>query len=680
MAESITVNGLTTYRPGTYGQPDVSALGGIVTETNILAVIADLPFLQAATPATYATQSALKAVDPTNDVLQRIAHLIYSAGARDSRVKVPSTVVLCNAQPCTQAIKTLDDAAAADSLTLSSVLWGPAGNNVHVDCVDGTGLTPAFTGRRLTVTRSGVPTWTEDVEQENIATFNYTGADAATMALAFAPTTGLTIAYTDTLLALGTFATPDYPFDGLITFTPSTAPVASNDFTATISGTNKATGLADTEVVTWLSGGGAGATPSTKTWSAITSIVFAEAGGPAQTPTFTIAGNSFDLTATGVGSAYPTADSLATRVNTFANFTATNNSAEAAGIFTDELDTFTSATIKAAAKSLLAETRACQAAFNRSGLVTAARAAGAGTSPPDYSGITATNAGYLSGGTATATADADVTTALTALESEDVNVVAAPGYTAASRHTLVGLHCETMAGSGQNERNAHVGAASSRALATLKADVVTQNARHLNLWFQHFDVYDHKGVLTQLDPSWLALMGGAMQAGTPACTPLTRKLPNVVAVYNNANFNVDQQANVLIKYGLTAVTTHRRNGLQVERSVTTYKTDDNPIYSEMSANESLNLSIRDLRNALDIIVGDPGFVSTAPRLQSIANARLRRQANQNDLALIKSFASVTIEDLGAAFRVTYSMAAVEPINFLIINPRVERQPVSSLSV
>ena len=669
MPESITIDGLTTYRPGTYGQPDVSALGGIVTEINVLAVVADLPFLEDAVPASYSSQAALKRVDPSNDVLQRIAHLVYGAGGRDGRVKVPSRVVLCNAQPVTQAQKILVDAASLQSLTLKSVLWGPLGNSVHVNVQAGT----IATTRKLTVTRTGIPTWIEDnVTSGAVLTFNYTGASASAMSMAFDPvTTGLRISYTDAAIALGSFATADYPFDGTITVVPSAAPVASI-YTALVSGTNKATGLADSETLTWPDGGGAGSKVTVKTWSAVSSILFSETG--AVVPTFTINGRSFDLPVAD----YTTADAFVVRVAAFANFTATADSAEAAAIPSTELDAFVSASILAAAKSVRAETRACMAAFNRSGIVVATRA-DPGTAPPELSSVLAVNSSYLAGGTSTSTGDSDVTAALVALEAEDVNIVAMPGYTAATRHTALNLHCATMAGSGQNERNGHVGTASSRSLATLKADVTALNSRHLNLWYQHFDVHDHKGVLRQLDPSWLALIAAATQGGTPACTPLTRKLPNVVAVYNATDFVTDQQASDIIKAGLSAVTTHRRNGLQFERSVTTYKTDDNPIYSEMSANESLNLSIRDLRNALDIIVGEPGFVSTAPRLQSLANARLRRQANQNDLALIKSFASVTVEDLGAAFRVTYSMAAVEPVNFLIINPRVVREPASALA-
>jgi hypothetical protein len=110
-------------------------------------------------------------------------------------------------------------------------------------------------------------------------------------------------------------------------------------------------------------------------------------------------------------------------------------------------------------------------------------------------------------------------------------------------------------------------------------------------------------------------------------------------------------------------------GWRVERSVTTWLKDDNPIYSEVSANESINASVRDLRSALDIYIGDANRSMTANRIKSIVEARLNRQVLDG---VIKAFKDVVLEDLGDTLNVNYTVASVEPINFIRITASVAR--------
>jgi len=86
-------------------------------------------------------------------------------------------------------------------------------------------------------------------------------------------------------LALGTFAS-NFSIDGHLIVRPSAAPGADT-FTATISGTNKSTGVADTEVLTW-TGTVRERKQSAKSWTDLTSVVFATDG--ATTPTFDLSG------------------------------------------------------------------------------------------------------------------------------------------------------------------------------------------------------------------------------------------------------------------------------------------------------------------------------------------------------------------------------------------------------
>ena len=89
----------------------------------------------------------------------------------------------------------------------------------------------------------------------------------------------------------------------------------------------------------------------------------------------------------------------------------------------------------------------------------------------------------------------------------------------------------------------------------------------------------------------------------------------------------------------------------------------------MSANESVNASLRDLRAGLDPFVGEPNKGLTANRIKSIVEARLNRQVLDG---VIKAFKDVVLEDLGDTLNVGYTVAAVEPLNFIRVTASVAR--------
>jgi len=145
-------------------------------------------------------------------------------------------------------------------------------------------------------------------------------------------------------------------------------------------------------------------------------------------------------------------------------------------------------------------------------------------------------------------------------------------------------------------------------------------------------------------------------------------------VYQASTIKPDTDTDSLLQNGLLFMTRDRL-GYRIERSLTTYLTDDNPIWSELSAVESVNTSIRDLRQNLDTLIGDPTRVTTAKVIASITKSRLRTQVASG---IIKAFneQSVTVTDLGDTFRVNYEMAATEPLNFIIVAATVTRIPTS----
>lgn len=327
MASSVSVNGQNTRQPGVYAMPNASALGGTAAGIGRLAVLGDFPWLEQAMPIVKTTASSLKRLNPANDELQLVTHLIYNAAA-DDRIGQPSAVILCNVQPTTQAKATLNDAAAAGAVTLSAALWGTDGNRTSYAVVAGTSK-----GVKITLARDGLSEVFDNVTYDNILGFDYTGSDATTMLLSFATVSGvkrLRLSYTKTgINGASTFTPADLPVDGTITITPSVAVTG----TATVSGINKATGVADTEVRTFTAS--AVAQTTTKAWSSLTSIVFTHDAAQ----TYTISGYSFDLGA----DVYPWASNLTDRVAAATGFTTSAAaSPRASAIPTSELDDKTS--------------------------------------------------------------------------------------------------------------------------------------------------------------------------------------------------------------------------------------------------------------------------------------------------------------------------------------------------
>ena len=297
-----TLNG--NARPRVTVKADVSQLSGNTIGGKTLGIVAELPFLQQSTPVAVTTQQAMRQLMSGDDNLEYLAHLVYNASNDPKITTAPNSIVLVNSQPTTAAVLTVDDIDGDDTLTVTSQKYGAKGNQSTFKSEAGTSQ-----GFKLTATAP----WSagesyDDVGGSDIVSFRYTGSDADTMAMTFDKTSGLRITYSQASIALGTFTTPDYPFDGIITVTPSTSWTG----TAVITGTNKATGAADTETLTWTADGSA--TPSTKSWSAVTSIVFAASSG---TPSFTISGYSFDLDVAD----YTYASQMVDQVTAAANFT-----------------------------------------------------------------------------------------------------------------------------------------------------------------------------------------------------------------------------------------------------------------------------------------------------------------------------------------------------------------------
>ena len=665
MPSSINVNGSTKYVPGVYGTIDASALGGKGLVIGRVGVAGAFPMLQSDTPTRFSSARKLAALDPTNKDLARIARLLFSPSLDDAVPGGASDVTLVNVQTNTQAGYTFKDSAAADSLKVSSRLWGPRGNAVLATMEQN-----ASDGQLVDVTlsRDGVTETLTGLGSGNLASLYYNGDDLTACTLTIDPTQ-LKWLWSILSTALPTGAgnkvthamTGDVIVNSTVLSTTLTVVTPVGKVTTVkFTGKNEL-GVDTVETVTFAAGEGAVAKLTTGSWSEITEIE-TESDDVAYIGQSTVTGTSFDL----VPSAYAKLTDLLAAVNfPSKGYNATSMSPLAGQAPADELDKQTTidcyakapATAKVTARADLWKIAAQITA--KSEIATAARTTGATLPPKHVGGAAVKESVLLAGGAASAVGIADWTGAFAQLQSLDIQIVV-PFDETATVHAEAVTHCRLSALAGF-ERNAWCGAIADQTIAQLYATYSgVLNTRNTPLVGARIRVVDAAGNLEWLSPKYFALQCAGMQAGTTVGTPLTNKRPNVYAF--DQNWSTGEDDDEVISKGICALTSDAL-GVKVLRSVTTYLTDDNPFFSEVSANESLNTSIRSLRGALVSKIGNPSTTLSPARLQATVEAQLDKQVTD---AIIKAYQNVVIEDLGDTYNINYEAAPVEPLNFMRI--------------
>lgn len=172
-----------------------------------------------------------------------------------------------------------------------------------------------------------------------------------------------------------------------------------------------------------------------------------------------------------------------------------------------------------------------------------------------------------------------------------------------------------------------------------------------------------------LDPRYTACLLAGIQGATSISEPMTRKRPTSVVTGTVENFDREEDASLAIRRGLVIFADPSSTGIRVERSVTTWLKDDNPIYSEVSANESANQSIRLLREALQSQIGTK---IVEGKRQAVQQAAEKALVIQKQNGIIRDFRDLTVVLDGDVANVVYSLATVEPLNFITVTANIVR--------
>lgn len=281
----------------------------------------------------------------------------------------------------------------------------------------------------------------------------------------------------------------------------------------------------------------------------------------------------------------------------------------------------------------------------------------------------ASTAATFSASTETATGGAqgstlDYEAALASIEALSYQLVVLFSLSAADQSKL-GAHLDAAARAGY-ERQAYTAIDSTSALSAVKTRAASLNAPDIALAAQSVELFSPTGERVTLDSRYTALMFAAMQAGSDTAEPLTRKRPRVISFSQAWDTHAD--AEEALRSGVVFMSADTI-GARIERGITTWLEDNNPIYSEISAYESLLVSVRDIRQALNDQIGRPARASQLTLIESRVNARLNAQVLDGT---IKAYANVTLEDLGDQVAVSYDAAPVEPLNFITLTAVARR--------
>lgn len=358
-------------------------------------------------------------------------------------------------------------------------------------------------------------------------------------------------------------------------------------------------------------------------------------------------------------STFPNTRTVADRLNILDGFTA--NSLRRNSFLMVDADYRPAQSLLTTAREFFADLFDFIDTMNSSSQYIRATRATAGSLPPaNTSGVL-----YLAGGSEGTTTIAEWQTAINLLKKRRVNTIV-PLTNDPAVHALLSLHLVERAGKLRSEANGYVGVGkndgSGETRSAIKSQLQLLNTRHLTGVAQECKRFDpDTGIATFYPPHYFAAIAAGMQAGSPIGEPLTRKRPFVSDIRNDPSWTVEDDVEEMIDAGLMVAENVDGVGIRFVRSVTTHLDDDNPVFTEMSANESANTAIFELRRQLDQRIGRRGIRGSVATIKGLAFDVLERLVTDN---IIVAFRSVTVEQIGDTFPVSVELAPVLPINFI----------------
>lgn len=651
MPSSINFQGRSVYRPGTYGLVDVSALSSSGLTTGNVCLVGNFPHLEQLQLATYIDADDLKVSSPKDNLLELLAEYgfnpLQSGGS-------PTSISLLNVQPNTQASLSI-----GSGVTVKSNYYGSRGNSLS-----------------LAISSNGVSTSANEAEEEGLSlvlTDNKIGANSPydaivvdfeklckltgvntldTLTVSYSSSTGIfSINFSDT----DTITAANKTYGIAISSASLTCPANASAYTVIVTGKDKSgNALQQTYNITT-----AGSSVDLGADFGYIDLI----NPSVDDLSFTLAGKIFEEDAT----QYADFNSLLKKLesddyeNVLTGFSLLTEKSYAYS----DIDNLSAANIKNLTVKVTAFKGSLVNAINNSGLpITAEKE----TSAYDYSVPAGVDIKRFVGGSESASSLGDWQDAFELLTHQNIQIVVPYSSTLSIQQALRDSF-RAAVGMGGSEKNGWVGASDNQTLEQLSSGWVNQlNDKNIALVGQQVSVLDPVTSLTKLmSCTFTAFMMACAQASLGVAVPLTRKQLRIVDT--KENWKREQDVEKAIKRSIVVMSALGNNPIRIERSVTTYRVDNNPIFCEVSANDSVNSSIRDLRQAVESQIGD-GITSN--KLVKVLNIVENRLLLQRSNGVIKNFKDVKVRQNGDTFLVSYSVAAVEPLNFIIVTANVGR--------
>jgi hypothetical protein len=358
---------------------------------------------------------------------------------------------------------------------------------------------------------------------------------------------------------------------------------------------------------------------------------------------------------------------LVNAINVVPGFAATVLNANGQTAALNGLDYVTNQDVKTALYTATANLQALIDWFNgpSQGYVTAARATNAGKVP------VAIPFTPLAGGSDGTTTNTNWSNAFTTLQSADVQWLT-PITGDQSIVAMADAHAQYMSSTGRMERRAICGTVLGTTDSTAETDALAINSDRTSLVHIGYYDYDITNQVTGLQlysPYLTAAIIAAMFAGSNPGTPMTNKSMSVRGLERKLRNPTDTDP--LILAGVLPVEA-TKTGYKVVKSISTWLNNKNYNRVEQSVGAALDFTVRNVRNALDILRGQTATSVNMSRAVSITDTQLRQLAQPAPAgpgvltgdAANPAYKNITASINGDVLAVSFQCSPVLPINYI----------------
>lgn len=317
----------------------------------------------------------------------------------------------------------------------------------------------------------------------------------------------------------------------------------------------------------------------------------------------------------------------------------------------------------------------------------------------------ALTATYLAGGAAGATNTAAIVNALTVFQKVRVNAVvplfsrdssddiadqqtdATSSYTIAGIHQAVKTHCSLMRTTkARSERQGYLSVKDT--YSNCKAAAQTLADASQQLLIQDIKQNDSDGVIKWFQPWALACLVAGARGGSPVGLPMTNKYLNCSGIRQTAqamstadediveDFDPDTQYEDAIRNGLTFLEHPQSGGFRVVVDNTTYGRDGNWVYNRAHVLYAADVLEYDFRTQLqNIYVGVKNTVSAAEIAQtceSILATYLAQGITVSTADAKQGFKQLQVQLVGNTVNINVTVKLVEGIDFVLSTINLQR--------